>query len=85
MEGFRVKAIALIVNMKRSMWFFMPYTVRGTKVVEFINDHAVDRGIMGTMGHRKRKARMVGSHTEKIVTISPVPVIFLKKNSVWPR
>ncbi len=54
-------------------------TVANT-VADFILSQQIDLVIMGTVGHGQWQEWVVGSHTEKVVRFSTVPVISLRKS-----
>jgi len=59
---------------------FLEYGTTAYTINNFIVDKKVDLVVMGTKGASGVKEFLVGSNTEKIVRISPVPVFTVKKS-----
>ncbi len=58
---------------------FVEYGATSPTIRQFIEDQKIDLVVMGTHGASGVKEFLIGSNTEKIVRLSPVPVIAIKK------
>lgn len=48
-------------------------------IITFIEQHSIDLVVMGSHGASGFKELFIGSHTQKIVRLSPVPVLVIKR------
>lgn len=56
--------------------------VRGTphrEILEYVDDHGIDVVVMGTRGRTGLDRYLLGSVTEKVVRLSPVPVLTVRE------
>jgi len=60
---------------------FIEYGPTAHAIKNFIKDKKIDLVVMGTKGASGVKEFLVGSNTEKIVRMSPVPVFAVKKSA----